>query len=187
LYTREGTPREGKAFLDWLNTTPFPLSNLEHNMFQAFARNTFLTTAPTPSTPIATASTATATSSTPAPSPAPATDGTNTEINEDPSGSNKSKLPRDPYHFFRIGKRSSPAQVSALSAIVHVCALACAHGNEHPIFHKMLFAPADLANVFIPSLPDDEMQMFMGIHFFDEKKFYLLTFVFFSCAWWWLV
>eukprot|EP00026_Physarum_polycephalum_P000277 Phypoly_transcript_00277.p1 GENE.Phypoly_transcript_00277~~Phypoly_transcript_00277.p1 ORF type:complete len:1647 (+),score=288.14 Phypoly_transcript_00277:317-4942(+) len=143
LYTREGTPKEGKAFNDWLGTVPFPLSTPELYVFQAFARNAFIVNAPVPAT--------SPSSSSP------------TESKEPESKSANSQIPRDPYNFFKLSKKSTPAQVALLSAVAHMCALASAHGHDHPLFYKMLYAPADLAAVFIPSLPDDDMQMFMSV------------------------
>lgn len=156
LYTRDGTPKEGKVFQDWLNAAPISLNTPELHLFQAFARNTFLTNPP--ASPLPSSSSASSSSSVPA---SPDTVEPVDPATESSNNSKTSQIPRDPFNFFKISKRSTSAQVSFLSAIAHMCALASSHANEHPLFHKMLFNPAELAHVFIPALPDDDMQMFM--------------------------
>lgn len=168
MYTREGTPKEGKIFHDWLNAAPFTLSNQELHVFQAFARNTFLLSPPVPapsSSPSAASSSSSAPSipATPETPVTPAIPESPETTSNETNTTKTSQIPRDPFHFFKISKRSTSAQVSLLSAITHMCALASAQGTDHPLFHKMLYNPADLANVFIPGLPDDDMQMFMGM------------------------
>lgn len=171
-----------KAFLEWLGTLRDSVLSLpELHLFFAFARNTFLSETnksddPAPPTTSASPDTEPISSANPTPND------NNNDNNTKPKASHQ--LPADPHVFFKLSKQSTPAQVALLSAIAHLCAVACADGA--PILRRMLFAPAELANVFLPAFSDDNMQMFIGKE--GERVGCVLVLTFFcSRTWWWLV